>query len=1118
MKPDRSACCILAVILSLPTLHAEDVRITGLTTESVANPMGVESLHPGFSWNYAGDARGFRQASWRITVASSATGLASDKPDLWDSGWNNGAETLNIHYAGAPLQSGKSAVWQVETRAVDGGSFRSEPASFEMGLLDETEWRDARWITRNTEPPASIAALAEKWTDYQIETRFRILETCANLHFRARYIGGNGYSVQIEPGAKDNVKLLRHDGPKHVVLAKFPSPVPLGAGEWHTIRVDARGDTFDLRIDGTPTGSFHDKTHAAGVPGVGALREDGTWGRAEFDDFKVSRDDTVLFSEDFNHPSLNNFQDLLFCGGGFSQPREGVLSVRATRSLIEDKRGLEAPLLRKEFMIEKPVLSARAYVCGIGYHEMSLNGNKVGDRMLEPGYSRYDKRSYYTIDDIKDALKPGRNAVGFELGRGWFGIRTPMLWGEYTDGSWISEPKLMALLRIDFTDGTTVWVRTDESFRTAPGPVLFDSLKAGETHDHRNLIPGWNQPGFDDSKWTPARIAASAAKPEAQLFPPIRVIERVPAVSVKPLGEGAWAVDFGKHMAGNAVMKTNGRAGERVIVQYAEKWKDQGVPLMHPFDPAATGCYQQDTFVLSGSKDELCRPRFSYKGFRFLIVWGFPGTPEPGDFTAEVIHSDMRPTGTFDSSSKLLNSISDASLASIRSNMHSIPTDCPTFEKLGWTCDDAAPLEAMMYGYDVEALYRKRLRDYADDIRPDGLVSDVVPGTWNRAGNDPAWNGSLIAIASKLHSFYGADHELAEHYDTLKRYHTWLTRAANQPGKPPHIVNPDQRKGYGDWVPPDHKGGHGPEGHSIYQTCYYFWYTTLMRDIAASLGNTADRDAFDRQAGEIKRAFNERFFDAAAGAYFSVGKQGGFREASQVLPLYFGLVPDDSVEKVFGNLCADIRKRDGHFWVGILGFEFIADVLMKHGRSDLAYEGHLKTDFPSLGNMIREGATTLWESYSLETTRSLNHKMFSTITEWMFREVAGLGDDPSAPGFRRALIAPKPCLRFLTHARATYDSKSGRYESGWKIDGDAWILETSVPPNAESTVVLPVRQDAALEVREGDRLLWKDGKATADTPGITQVEATPQGLRVSTGSGRFRFSCEKRFLIDPSAN
>jgi len=1112
MRLQRLFSCVLAASLFLPGLHAEDVRIAGLTTESVVNPTGVESPHPRFSWHYAGDARGFRQASWRILVASSTAGLASGKPDLWDSGWNNGAETLNIRYAGSSLQSGRSAIWQVETRDVNGKTFRSEPASFEMGLLDDADWQGAQWITRITEPPASIAALAEKWTDYQVESRFRILETCANLHFRARYIGGNGYSVRIEPGAKDNLKVLRHDGPKHVVLATFPSPVPLAAGEWHTIRVDARGDAFEIRIDGTTTGSFRDKTHAAGVPGVGALRDDGTWGRAEFDDFKVTRGETLLFSEDFNNPSLNNFQDLLFCNGGFSQPRGGVLSVRATRSLIEDKRGLEAPLLRKEFMIDKPVLRARAYVCGIGYQEMSLNGNKVGDRMLEPGYSRYDKRVYYTIHDIKDALKPGRNALGFELGRGWLGIRTPTLWGEYADGSWISEPKLMALLRIDFSDGTTSLVRTDESFRTAPGPILFDSLKAGETHDARKIIPGWNEPGFDDSKWASARIAKAAMRPESQLFPPIRVIERVPAVSVKPIGEGAWAVDFGKHMAGNAVMKANGRAGDRVIVQYAEKWNEQGVPLMHPFDPAATGCYQQDTFVLSGSKDELCRPKFSYKGFRFLIVWGFPGTPEPGDFSAEVIHSDMRPTGTFDSSSKLLNSISEASLASIRSNMHSIPTDCPTFEKLGWTCDDAAPLEAMMYGYDVEALYRKRLRDYADDMRPDGLVSDVVPGTWNRAGSDPAWNGSLIAIASKLHSFYGATHELAEHYDTMKRYHAWLTRAANQPGKPPHIVNPDQRKGYGDWVPPDHKGGHGPEGHSIYQTCYYYWYTTLMWDIAASLGNMSDRDAFDRQAAEIRRAFNDRFFDAEAAAYFSVGKQGGFRQSSQVLPLYFGLVPEDAVPKVLDHLADDIRRRDGHFWVGILGFEYIADVLMRHGLRDLAYAGHLKTDFPGLGNMIREGATTLWESYSLETTRSLNHKMFSTITEWMFRDVAGLGNNPAAPGFTRSVLAPKPDPGFLTHAKAAYDSKSGRYECGWRIEGGDWIMESVVPPNAESIVILPVRTDAAIEVREGGALLWKDGKQAGSIPGVQSIISGPEGLRVTTSGGRYRFSCGKGFL------
>lgn len=1243
------------------------VSVEGLTVESMRAPVGVESPNPRFSWHYAGEARGFRQSAWRIMVATSPQALSTNKPDLWDSGWKNGPDTLNVPYAGAALQSAQTAHWLVETRGTDGSIHRSATSTFEMALLSPADWAGARWITRQNEPPPTIAAAMEKWTDMTVRTRFRIHETCANLHLRCRYIGNTGYSIQIEPGGKDNIKALRHDGKAHTVLAHFSPPTEIRAEAWHTIEVRLAGPKFELAIDGIPIGQFEDPTHGAGVPGIGALREDGAKGHADFDDFQILRDGATVFTEPFDDVTLNHFQDLLFLGGGSAQPREGVMETRGLRSLVECKSGLAAPLLRKDFSLRKPVKRARAYVCGIGYHEMSLNGKKVGDQVLEPGYSRYDRRVYATIYDITDLLSDN-NTIGFELGRGWFGIRTPSLWGEYADPSWVTEPKLLACLKIEYTDGSIENIITDSSFRTHAGPILFDSLKAGETHDQRAIIPGWNKPGFDDSLWEPARLASpplarnlasgaslsassslsqwgwdiayaadgkrsstrvsmgyhsdpgkladpikwlamdlgsereistlrllprsdlpggffpsnfdietassadgepawttirsvrsrpdngspvlltfdpplrarhlrlkgldmagrnlavaewevhgsEATPPVFQVFPPIRVMERIPAVSAKPLTGGAYAVDFGKHIAGNAEIRVRGTAGDRLLVQYAEKWNSEGVPLMEPFDPAGTGCYQQDTFILAGGGEEILRPKFSYKGFRYLILHGFPGQPEVESFTAEVLYSDMRPTGAFASSSDLLNRISDASFASVRGNMHSIPTDCPTFEKLGWTCDDAAPLEGMMYGYDVEALYIKRLQDYADDIRPDGSIGDVIPSTWGRIGSDPAWNGSHIAIGWKMYSFYGSTYLLERHYGEMRSYHAWLTRESTRPGKPRHMVHPDHRRGYGDWVPPDHRSGHGPELHSLYQTVYYYWYTTLLRDIARVLGRTDDGAAYDHQAAEIKESFNALFFDAKEGAYFSPKRQGGFRQSSQVLPLYFGLVPDGMEEKVLGHLLEDIRKRNGHFWVGILGFEYIADVLMRHGHAGTAFAGHLKDQFPGLGNMIREGATTLWESYSLETTRSLNHKMFSTISEWLFRNVAGLGHDPAVPGFRRARFAPQPARGYLEHARAHYESKSGRYECGWKIEGGQWILETAVPPNTGAEVVIPAADPGQLVVREGGTVVWDHGKPASNLPaGIESIGTGPDGLLIRTGSGRFRFSCAEKSIRAP---
>ena len=602
--------------------------------------------------------------------------------------------------------------------------------------------------------------------------------------------------------------------------------------------------------------------------------------------------------------------------------------------------------------------------------------------------------------------------------------------------------------------------------------------------------------------------ANTALMLHAQMFPPIREMERVPAVSVKPIGEGAYAVDFGRHMAGNVELKVSGKAGDKVMMQYAERANESGVPIIHPFAPTSTGCYQQDAYILKGQGEETFQAKFSYKGFRYLIVTGFPGVPTPADFTAKVINSDMPSTGVFESSSDLLNKISTASRASIQSNMHSIPTDCPTFEKLGWTCDDAGPMEAMMYYFSVQNLFEKRLDDYADDISPDGLVSDVLPSTWGLKGSDPAWNGSLIAIAWKMYCYYGNKTVLAGHYPEMKSYLGWLTRRANRPGQPAFIVSPNEDCGYGDWAPPDHQGGRGPEGVSLYQTVYYYWYTTLMRDIAAALGNTSDSKTFAAQAIDIRNAINARYFDEKENAYFFPDRKGGYRQTAQVLPLYFDIVPPGKEQLVAARLAADVRDRGNHFWVGILGFEFIADVLTKFGYGDLAYEANLKTDFPSIGNMITEGATTLWESYSLATTRSMNHKMYSTISEWLFRSVAGLGVDDSAPGFTRAIIAPVPDPENLSYAKADYDSCMGKYQSGWQVSDGKYSYTAQVPPNARAKVVIPASAPATAVIKEGEAIVWKGGRFVGGTKGVYSAQLQGNNISFEIGSGDYRFSCD----------
>jgi hypothetical protein len=1110
------ACGALLPLQPLAAL--DEAAIVSLKTEGNVSPLGVEAASPRFSWRYATPERGFIQSAYRIVVASTPEKLKAATGDLWDSGKVRGFTTTNVPYAGAALKSAAKYYWRVVGYDARNKVVLSNGSVFEMGLLSTADWGKAQWISNRLTAPVTVPAQAEKWTDYTVETGFSIKEKCANVIFRAQYTGDVRYTAQIEPGNNGTIKVFKKPAGQSQLLNSFDAGKPILPNTNYALKIIARGSTFEISLDGVQVGTVNDNSLPCGSVGVGAYGDDGAWGDATFDNFKVSTTDKILFEEDFNDGALNNFQDLLFLGGGKSQPEGGALHVRASNSLVEIKKDLQAPLFRKSFSISKAVKSARAYVSGIGYYEMTLNGKKVGDRLLEPGYSRYDKTIYYSVYDLKEYLAK-KNVVGFELGRGWYSITTPTLWGEFRAKDWIAEPKLKALIKIEYTDGSVDEIVTDESFKTASGPILFDSLKAGEIYDARKEIANWGTPGFDDRLWAGALIASpplASNLAHAQMFPPIREMEKVPAVTVKPIGEGAYAVDFGRHMAGNVELKVSGKAGDKVMMQYAERANEGGVPIIYPFAPATTGCYQQDTYILKGQGDEIYQAKFSYKGFRYLIVTGFPGVPVAANFTAKVINSDMTSTGVFESSSELLNKISKASRASIQSNMQSIPTDCPTFEKLGWTCDDAGPMEAMVYYFEIQNLYEKRMNDYADDISPDGAISDVLPSTWGLKGSDPAWNGSMIAIAWKMYCYYGTKTVLSEHYADMKKYLDWLTQRANRPGKPAFIVSPDEDSGYGDWAPPDHKGGRGPEGVSLYQTVYYYWYSTLMRNIAAVLGNNSDSKAFDAQALNIKNAINARYFDDKENAYYFPNRLGGFRQAAQVLPLQFDLVPAGKEKLVAAHLAADVRERGNHFWVGILGFEFIADVLTRYGYGDLAYEANLKTDFPSIGNMITEGATTLWESYSLATTRSLNHKMYSTISEWLFRSVAGLGVDESAPGFTRAIMTPVPYTEKMTFATASYDTHVGKYQCGWKISNGRFSYEAQVPPNARARVLIPVATPATAVIKEGDTIVWKDGRFASGTKGI--YAATPQGGKVvfEIGSGDYQFSCDQVPTIAPS--
>lgn len=1079
-------------------------NLTDLRVEGLVNPKGVEVQTPHFSWKYEAeekDGRGFEQRSYRVLVGTDSVGLADkNTADVWDSGVRHGREMTAV-YAGGTLYSRGQYYWKIIAEGNDGSRNVSKVARFEQGLLNEKDWQGAQWIGMRREMSPSIPRNAEKWSDYILSCDVCIEQVGANLVFRSLYATDMRYELQLEAGTPGVVKLFFNKWNERTLLAEYKIDKGIETGRFYPVQVNCSGSNIEITFDGKQLGNkaVADTRQLQGSVGVGAIMDNGDYGRALFDNFKVEKDGKILFYDDFGTDGINNFQDQLFWGGSESSVKDGSLLVTGLFSMIDDKRDIAAPLFRKEFVAGKKVVRARAYVASAGYVEMTVNGKKVTDAWLESGYSRYDKTLYYSVYDITPFLHK-KNVLGFELGRGWYGMTTPTLWGEFRADAWMNEPKMKAVVYVEYADGSEDVIVTDDSFKMHEGPIVFDSLKAGEYFDSRKQEKGWNTVAYDASDWKQALVCDSPQKEGvrllSQMFEPIRAVEKIKPVSVTRLAEDVFWIDFGRHMSGTVSLETQGKAGDVVRLQYAERMEENGQPSMWRFAPASTGCYQQDIFILGGGKETLCA-KFSYKGFRYVMVYGMKEIPNKDMFTALVVNSDMERTGSFYSSSDLWNRISDASLRSIQSNMHSIPTDCPTFEKLGWACDDAAPMEAMMYYFNISNLYKKRLLDYSDDIDENGVISDVLPSTWGLKDSDPAWNGSYIAVAWKYYQYYGDKSELEKHYDNLKAYIGNLQR--NAVG---NILTINENKGYGDWCPPDHKGGRGPEGLSLYHTVYYYWYTSLVQQIADILGKADDSEYYRQLAENIKASFNERYFDYDECAYYFPGKLGGYRQASQVLPLYFKMEPEGYGQRIADKLAEDIRKHDNHLWVGILGFEFIADVLMDYGYTDLAYAIHLQDDFPSVGNMIREGATTLWESYSLATTRSLNHKMYAPISEWFFRRVAGLGVNEKEPGFQSVVFSPTPCAEQMDYAGCEYNSVCGQYKAGWKNVDGGMEYSLTLPPNTDAWVVLPL--NGGKTVKEADRVLVKNGKLVVHENWISDFEADKKYVRFKVKSGNYK--------------
>jgi len=740
-----------------------------------------------------------------------------------------------------------------------------------------------------------------------------------------------------------------------------------------------------------------------------------------------------------------------------------------------------APFLRRVFTVDGKIARARAYICGLGYYELHLNGRKIGDDLLDPGYTRYDKRDLYVSYDVTDSLRRGKNAVGVILGTGWYNVHTKAVWN-FHKAPWRSAPKLLMQLKVDYADGRRETIVTDGTWKTSTGPIIFDSIYGGETYDARLEKPGWDLPDYDDSDWSAAQVVpAPGGKLVAQTMPPIRADRTIKPVKVTEPKPGVFVFDMGQDFAGFAELKVRGPAGTKVVMKYSERVDKQGMIdraeiQQHVLRVDPKQQFQTDTYILKGTGLERWHSRFTYHGFQYVEVTGFPGTPTLENLRGVFIHSAIPAEGRFECSNPLLNRIWEAGRWSYLSNLQGIPTDCPHREKNGWTGDAHLAAEQGLFNYGPEAVYSKWINDLDDEQRPTGELPGIVPtsGWGYQWGNGPAWDSAFLLIPYYMYEYCGDAEILGRHFAGMKRYVDYLTSKAHD-----GIVT----IGLNDWAP-----WKTQTPADITSTAYYYRDALVVSLAAKLLGNETDAYKYAELAANIRKAFNQKFFHPDTGLY------GNGSQTSLSCALYQGLVEPEQKELVLNKLIEAVNKQNGHIDTGILGAKYILNTLTDYGRADVAYRIAGQKDQPSWGWWIEQGATTLWEQWDGNASR--NHIMYGDISAWFYKALAGINPDPAAPGFQHIVIRPNP-VGDLTWAKATYDSVRGTIASSWTMRNGEFRLAVTVPANATATVYLPTSQ--INQVKEGRR-------AAADAEGVKPIGVQKGRSVFDIGSGKYEFT------------
>ncbi|WP_159881714.1 glycoside hydrolase family 78 protein [Paenibacillus puerhi] len=758
-----------------------------------------------------------------------------------------------------------------------------------------------------------------------------------------------------------------------------------------------------------------------------------------------------------------------------------------------------SPFFRREFTVGRPIRRATAYATALGLFELRVNGQPVGDRFA-PGWTDYDRRVQVSTFDVTELLREGGNAIGVILGDGWYSGTVGFL-GDKVYGE---RPFFLMQLHIDYEDGARERVCTDASWRTASGPIVYSDMIKGETYDARLELTGWDQPDYDDAGWqSPDVRPGYNGLLVAAMEPPIRITQTLKPISITKTEQGTYIYDMGQNMVGWTELRVKGDRGTRVTLSHAEMLNPDGSLYLDNLRVAV----QQNHYVLKGDGEERYDPHFTFHGFRYVELIGFPGEPDLETVTGKVVHSDTPETGRLITSDEMVNKLYSNITWGQRGNFLSVPTDCPQRdERLGWTGDAQIFARTASYNMDVSRFFSKYMWDMIDAQQPSGAFTDVAPdGGWIRhkmwstrlnwfAPDNAGWGDAGMVIPWTLYLMYGDMRILSTHYEAMVRWVHYLK--ANSDG----LVRPDYAN-YGDWLSID-----ADTPNEVLATAYFAYSTKLLAQIAGVLGKADDEARYRSLFADIAEAFRGAFVDGE-------GRIHGDTQTVYVLALQFGLLTGKQISQALGHLTADIERRGDRLSTGFLGVGYLLPALTEHGRLDVAYRLLRQEAFPSWMYSIKHGATTIWErwdgwteeqGFQTPSMNSFNHYSLGSVGEWMFRYMAGIDADPAEPGFRHAVIRPQPGGG-LTRVQAEYESLYGTIAAAWELSPQGKLsLRVRIPANTTATVHVPgssIRIDGSLPAENGEA-------AAPLGSGWRLLEQTQQAGVFRIGSGEYEFEGE----------